>query len=117
MLVFKRLTALAVMIFAILAGGGAALAEFGQPSPWQLGMQQAATPVMDNIIWFHDYLLYFIGAITLFVLAAEILAAAIGKGDAPAGLLLLPSLRRQRRTRGSGEWVCGGGELQADGKG
>jgi cytochrome c oxidase subunit 2 len=58
-----------VTIFAILAGGGAALAEFGQPSPWQLGMQQSATPVMDNIIWFHDYLLYFIGAITVFVLA------------------------------------------------
>jgi cytochrome c oxidase subunit II len=69
MLVFKRMTALAVTIFAIVAGGGAALAEFGQPSNWQLGMQQAATPVMDNIIWFHDYLLYFIGAITVFVLA------------------------------------------------
>src|SRR6195256_7072644 len=24
---------------------------------------------MDNIVWFHDYLLYFIGAITVFVLA------------------------------------------------
>src|SRR4030081_1839687 len=69
MLVFKRMTALAVTIFAILAGGGAALAEFGQPSPWQLGMQQSAAPVMDNIIWFHDYLLYFIRAITAFVLA------------------------------------------------
>jgi cytochrome c oxidase subunit II len=68
MLVFKRLSALAVTIFAILAGGGAALAEPGQPSPWQLGMQQSVTPVMDNIIWFHDYLLYFIAAITVFVL-------------------------------------------------
>jgi cytochrome c oxidase subunit 2 len=68
MLVFKRMTALAVTIFAVLAGGEAALAEPGQPSPWQLGMQQPATPVMDNIIWFHDYLLYFIGAITVFVL-------------------------------------------------
>ena len=69
MLVLKRMTALAVTIFAMLAGGGAALAELGQPSPWQLGMQQSVTPVMDNIIWFHDYLLYFIGAITAFVLA------------------------------------------------
>src|SRR5882672_12222295 len=68
MLVLKRMTALAVTIFAMLTGGGAALAEFGQPSPWQLGMQQSATPVMDNIIWFHDYLLYFITAITIFVL-------------------------------------------------
>jgi cytochrome c oxidase subunit 2 len=69
MLVLKRMTALVVTIFAMLAGGGSAWAEFGQPSPWQLGMQQSATPVMDNIVWFHDYLLYFIGAITLFVLA------------------------------------------------
>jgi cytochrome c oxidase subunit 2 len=69
MLVLKRMTALVVTIVAMLAGGGAALAEFGQPAPWQLGMQQSATPVMDNIVWFHDYLLYFIGAITLFVLA------------------------------------------------
>jgi cytochrome c oxidase subunit 2 len=40
----------------------------GQPSPWQLGLQQAATPVMENIIWFHDFLLYLITAISLFVL-------------------------------------------------
>ena len=54
MLVFKRLTALAVAIVAVLAGGEAALAEFGQPAPWQLGLQQSVTPVMDFIIWFHD---------------------------------------------------------------
>ena len=40
----------------------------GQPSPWQLGLQQSVTPVMDNIVWFHDFLLYLITAITLFVL-------------------------------------------------
>jgi cytochrome c oxidase subunit II len=49
--------------------GGAALAGSGQPSPWQLGFQQAATPVMENIVWFHDFLLWLIVAITLFVLA------------------------------------------------
>src|SRR5262245_2820531 len=69
MLVFKRLTALAVISFAVVASGSAALAEYGQPTNWQLGMQQAATPVMDNIVWFHDYLLYIIAAITAFVLA------------------------------------------------
>jgi cytochrome c oxidase subunit 2 len=68
MLVFKWLTALAVTVFAIGAGTGAALAQLGQPAPWQLGLQHAATPVMENIIWFHDYLLYFIAAITAFVL-------------------------------------------------
>jgi cytochrome c oxidase subunit 2 len=34
-----------------------------------MGFQQAATPVMENIIWFHDFLLYLIIAITIFVLA------------------------------------------------
>ena len=59
---------LAVMGLAILAGGGAALAGLGQPSEWQLGLQQPATPVMENIIGFHDFLLWIISAITLFVL-------------------------------------------------
>jgi cytochrome c oxidase subunit 2 len=68
MLVLKRLAALAAVVVAMLAGGGAALAGLGQPSPWQLGLQQSATPVMDNIIWFHDFLLWIISAIALFVL-------------------------------------------------
>jgi cytochrome c oxidase subunit 2 len=67
MLVLKRMAALAAMIG--LVGGGSALAGVGQPSPWQLGFQQAATPVMDDIAWFHDFLLVIITAITLFVLA------------------------------------------------
>ncbi len=68
MLVLKRLTALAVTIVAILAASGVALAGLGQPSTWQLGLQQSATPVMDNVIWFHDFLLWIISAITAFVL-------------------------------------------------
>jgi cytochrome c oxidase subunit 2 len=69
MLVLKRLAALAAAVTPGLLVGGAALAGSGQPSPWQMGFQQAATPVMENIIWFHDFLLYLIVAITLFVLA------------------------------------------------
>ena len=65
---FMRLMASALMIIAFLAGGGAALAAAGQPSNWQLGFQQSVTPVMDNIIVFHDYLLWIISAITAFVL-------------------------------------------------
>jgi cytochrome c oxidase subunit II len=57
----------AAMILTVLAGD-AAWAAMGQPSPWQLGLQQAATPVMESIIWFHDFLLYIITAIALFVL-------------------------------------------------
>jgi cytochrome c oxidase subunit II len=73
MLMLKPLTALAVTIFAILAGGGAALADLGQPSPWQFGFQQAATPVMDRIVWFHDFLLYIITGIAGFVLVLLII--------------------------------------------
>lgn len=46
----------------------AAQAGTGQPSEWQLGLQTAVTPVMTDITWFHDFLLYIITAITLFVL-------------------------------------------------
>lgn len=65
MLVLKRLAAVAVMM---LASGGPVLATYGQPTPWQLGLQQSVTPIMDNIIWFHDFLLWVIAAISLFVL-------------------------------------------------
>ena len=66
----KRSAALVIMVCALLAllGAGAAMAGLGQPSPWQFGLQQSATPVMDNIIWFHDFLLYIITAIAAFVL-------------------------------------------------
>jgi cytochrome c oxidase subunit 2 len=65
MLLLKRLVA--VVTYVTVFTGGAALAA-GQPEPWQLGLQEGVTPVMDNIIWFHDFLLYVISAITLFVL-------------------------------------------------
>jgi cytochrome c oxidase subunit 2 len=68
MLMLKRLTVLALTIVAVLANGGPAAAGLGQPSPWQVGLQQAASPVMDNIIWFHDFLLYIITGIAGFVL-------------------------------------------------
>ena len=68
MLVLKRLTVLAIAMVGILTGAEAALAGLGQPSPWQVGLQQSASPVMDNIIWFHDFLLYIITGIAGFVL-------------------------------------------------
>ena len=66
--VLSRLSGTALIFGALLASAGAAYAGLGQPSPWQLGLQESATPVMDNIIWFHDFLLYIITAIALFVL-------------------------------------------------
>jgi len=68
MLVLKRLTVLAIAMVAVLTGAEAALAGLGQPSPWEVGLQQSASPVMDNIIWFHDFLLYIITGIAGFVL-------------------------------------------------
>jgi cytochrome c oxidase subunit 2 len=63
----RRLLGLAV-VGATLAFGGAAFAETGQPAPWEFKLQEAATPVMENITWFHNFLLWLITAITLFVL-------------------------------------------------
>jgi len=68
MLVLKRLIAFVVTGVTVLAGGGAAHAGLGQPTPWQLGLQQSASPIMDDIVWFHDFLLWLTVAIAVFVL-------------------------------------------------
>ena len=52
-----------------LVFSGSAFAELGQPAPWEYTMQQSGSPVMDNIHWFHNWLLAIITVITLFVLA------------------------------------------------
>jgi cytochrome c oxidase subunit 2 len=51
------------------AACGTASAELGQPAPWEYKLQESASPVMDNITWFHDFLFVLITVITLFVLA------------------------------------------------
>nr|WP_244266859.1 cytochrome c oxidase subunit II [Pseudovibrio stylochi] len=56
-----------------------------QPTPGALGMQAAATTVMDDIRWFNDFTLIIVSAITLFV----------------AGLLLYCIFRYNRRTNKS----------------
>ena len=53
----------------MLASGGAAFAELGQPAPWEYNLQEAASPVMEDIVWFHNFLTVLITVITLFVLA------------------------------------------------
>ncbi|MCC8954598.1 cytochrome c oxidase subunit II [Bradyrhizobium sp. Pear77] len=64
----RQLLGLAVASVASVAAGSA-FAEMGQPAPWEHTLQEAATPVMENIIWFHNFLLVLITVITLFVLA------------------------------------------------
>ena len=48
---------------------GSAFAELGQPAPWEYKLQEAASPVMENITWFHNFLTVLITVITVFVLA------------------------------------------------
>jgi cytochrome c oxidase subunit 2 len=64
----KRLNVLAAMSLAYGATGGLAHAGLGQPSPWQLGLQQSATGIMDDVITFHNFLLIVITLISVFVL-------------------------------------------------
>jgi len=63
----RRLLGLAMAGMALVAGG-TAFAETGQPKPWEYTLQEAASPVMENIISFHNLLLAIITIITLFVL-------------------------------------------------
>jgi cytochrome c oxidase subunit 2 len=53
----------------MLVTGGTAFAELGQPEPWEWHLQASGSPVMDNIVWFHNFLFVLITLITLFVLA------------------------------------------------
>src|SRR3974390_3315895 len=68
MKVFSRLTGVALAAGVMVAGTAAALAGVGQPSPWQLGLQDPASPVMQDIENFHNFILWIITAITIFVL-------------------------------------------------
>ena len=68
MLAPKKLIGFVTVCAVLLALAGTGYAGLGQPSPWQLGPQLSASPVMDDIIWFHDFLLWLIAAIALFVL-------------------------------------------------
>jgi cytochrome c oxidase subunit 2 len=77
----RRLLGLTVAGVALVAGG-AAFAELGQPAPWEFRLQQAATPVMESITWFHNFLFVLITLITLFVLG--LLIADVVKFNAKA---------------------------------
>jgi cytochrome c oxidase subunit 2 len=46
-----------------------ALAALGHPTEWQIGLQDPATPVMHDLVWFHNFVMVIITAITIFVLA------------------------------------------------
>src|SRR5471030_1031997 len=77
----RRLLGLTVAGVTLVAGG-TAFAELGQPAPWEYTLQEAASPVMDNIVWFHNFLFWLITIITLFVLG--LLVAIVVKFNAKA---------------------------------
>jgi len=71
MAIFHRtLTVLAAL--AGLFASGPALAGMGKASPWQLGFQDAASPVMEQITDFHTYVTIIITVVALFVLGLMI---------------------------------------------
>jgi cytochrome c oxidase subunit 2 len=60
---------IAALSASLIGFGGAQAAEIvGAPRPWQMGFQPAVTPVMRDIVSFHDGLLVLIILITLFVM-------------------------------------------------
>ena len=63
----KRLSLLALLAAAVLLLG-TGIAEAAKPEPWQMGFQEAASPVAAMLHDFHDLLLWIITAITIFVL-------------------------------------------------
>ncbi|MBO0766463.1 MAG: cytochrome c oxidase subunit II [Hyphomicrobiaceae bacterium] len=63
-----RLAALATASGAALIAAPA-MAGSGQPSPAQIGFQEAVTPIAEQIHWLHDYVNVIIFSITAFVLA------------------------------------------------
>jgi cytochrome c oxidase subunit 2 len=65
---FSPLAAVAASAAVLAASAGAALAGIGQPTPWQIGMQGAVTPVMEDIAGFNTFLFWITTAIAVFVL-------------------------------------------------
>ena len=54
--------------FTLVSTGFAAPSLAASPVPWQVGMQPAATSIMERLSGFHDLLLWVITLITIFVL-------------------------------------------------
>ena len=63
---YAALAALACLLFASVGFAD-------QPKPWQMGMQEPATSIMEFNSWFEQYTLWFIVPITIFVLILLIL--------------------------------------------
>lgn len=70
MLRFARKTMLRLSALgAAMALSAPAHAGLGQPSPWEIGLQEAATPVFRQAHEFHTFIVWIMAAVVLFVLA------------------------------------------------
>jgi cytochrome c oxidase subunit 2 len=61
----KNIVTLMGVLSGLLSAGSAYAA---QPEPWQMRFQPAASAIMEQIVWFERYTLWFIIPITLFVM-------------------------------------------------
>jgi cytochrome c oxidase subunit 2 len=59
--------AISTLVLMILGAGAAESGTLGQPSPWEMNFQPAATPVMEFIETFHFWLLVVITLIVILV--------------------------------------------------
>ena len=62
----RLLSRFALAVTMVAAGAAPAAAD--QPQPWQMNLPTAVTPVMESTVNFHNFLLWLIAAISLFVL-------------------------------------------------
>ena len=82
------LAAACMVTFALPATAGS-----GQPSPGQLGFQEAVTAIAEEIHWVHDYVNAIIFAITAFVIAVlPVLPGFLRAAGTPGGQVPNPTL-------------------------
>jgi cytochrome c oxidase subunit 2 len=84
---FRSAIALVGVLIASAWGTNVALAETGRPTPWQISFQPMVTELSRDVANFHDWLVWLIAAICLFVaglLAVIIVRFGEAKNPVPA---------------------------------
>ena len=67
MFIKKVLTVLCSLFCAFIVVPASAEEAIGVSKPWQMGFREAASPVMERIVDFHNFLMIISVAIALFV--------------------------------------------------
>ena len=65
---FRKLGAIITILTGTVFAYAASAQTLGQPTPWQMGLQAAADERMRDIVDLHNFVLYIITAISIFVL-------------------------------------------------